>query len=442
MNCVECHENLVAHMEGCLEPDSSRHCLDHLDACAACRAKLATITELQHHLVEAGQRASEVSISQTVMRRIQADPSLRPKESIMKRLLSGWGFPLSAVACAAAAITFLLVFSPGTQARAEGALAKGAQVVASLGSIHLRCKVRTQPDDNFPSIVPDQEFTDLEIWKQFGPEPKWRIEKPGRAAVMDGKCALLYLKKSNTAVKERPSMEAFDTGWLQHIADLGTTLNHELKNARAQHWKLNFEKGKAADGHVQSVVTILATSRVPEDDYLRNRYIDLSDTRRVYRFNAKSNVLENAQVFFQRAGSETLIFELGQIECNPSIPASLFHLELPADVRWSQEQGLQPGDEKYLAMSPEKIARSFFEACGRKDWKEAEKLDVMPLSEGAKNQYGGLEVQSIGQAFTSKAYPGSFVPYTIRLRSGEVKTFNLALRKDGKGGVWQVDGGY
>ena len=26
----------------------------------------------------------------------------------------------------------------------------------------------------------------MKIWKQFGEKPKWRVEKPGRVAVMDG----------------------------------------------------------------------------------------------------------------------------------------------------------------------------------------------------------------------------------------------------------------
>ena len=44
-------------------------------------------------------------------------------------------------------------------------------------------------------------------------------------------------------------------------------------------------------------------------------------------------------------------------------------------------------------------------------------------------------------AFTSKDYPGRFVPYEIKLESGDVIKHNLALKKDGKTGRWWDDGG-
>ena len=57
---------------------------------------------------------------------------------------------------------------------------------------------------------------------------------------------------------------------------------------------------------------------------------------------------------------------------------------------------------------------------------------------------GGLEVINIGDSFTSalSLISGArFVPYEIKLKSGAVKKFNLALKKDGKTSRWYVDGG-
>jgi hypothetical protein len=49
----------------------------------------------------------------------------------------------------------------------------------------------------------------------------------------------------------------------------------------------------------------------------------------------------------------------------------------------------------------------------------------------------------IGKVFKSadKGYPGVFVPYQIKLKSGEVLKHNIALKKDKKTGRWFVDGG-
>ena len=40
----------------------------------------------------------------------------------------------------------------------------------------------------------DEDFQPIEMWKQFGNPPQWRIEKPGRVVVMDGKSAFLWIK--------------------------------------------------------------------------------------------------------------------------------------------------------------------------------------------------------------------------------------------------------
>jgi outer membrane lipoprotein-sorting protein len=443
MKCSECRDNLVAHAEGLLDPEESLQCRSHLEACADCRAEYASITNLQHRLIDGGREAAKVSLIDAVMLQIQAVPQNTKRETTMKRFFSGWGFRLSAATCAVAAVTLMLVFSPGTQVKAGQVMARGAEAVAKLGSIHLQCRIRARSNDNFVSIDPNGDYSTLELWKQFGSNTKWRIEKPGRVAVMDGQSAFLYQKQTNTAFKDRPSMDAFDTRWLQHIADLSETINHELHNARSKGWKLKLAEEKTADGRMKSVVTILAKPGIPDDDYLKNKSIDDSDTRRVYRFDAQTGILEGAQFFLTRASGDLLLFEITSIECNRPIDASIFRLQLPENVTWWKAIPLQAGDDKYIAMTPEQAARPFLEACGREDWSEAAKLlDGVPISEKGKRTYGGLVVRGIGQAFKSKASTSHFVPYEIQLRNGEVKKHNLAMRRNEKTSTWFVDGGY
>jgi hypothetical protein len=47
----------------------------------------------------------------------------------------------------------------------------------------------------------------------------------------------------------------------------------------------------------------------------------------------------------------------------------------------------------------------------------------------------------LGDPFQSGQYPGWFVPYEIRLKSGEVKKHNLAIRNGNPAKHWLVDGG-
>jgi len=441
MNCAECRENLLAFVEGLLDREESLQCQAHLETCAACRAEHTAFTCLQRRLVTRGQMAAEVSLVQPVMRRIRAVQPDRERYSIMSKLFTRWGFGLGAAAGAAALILAVLLISPKTQAAAAEVLARGARAVAKLSSVHLRGQLRTPPNDNFSAITPEADFVTLELWKQFEPELKWRVEKPGRFVVMDGQSTVHYLKPLNVAMKVQASPSAFDTDWFHRIANLSNTLTNELKNAVAKGWKLSVADERAADGRVKSIVTVVANSGLPEGDYVKNKFFDGADTRRVYRFDAESELLEGVQIYLAGKSGEVLIFELQQIDYNQPIDSTVFRAELPANVNWYQEPQKQPGDEKYAAMTPEQAARTFFEACGRSDWTEVGKFWPLPLDDRLKQYLGGLEIVSLGKPFSSQGYGGRFIPYEIRLKGGGVKKHNLAVRNDNPTKRWFVDGG-
>ena len=425
MNCAECRDNLVACAEGLLDREALLECQAHLEACASCRAEYQAIASLQQRLVARGQAAAEVSIVAPVMQRVLQKRNEPERETIMSKILKyRWGFGLGTAAGAAAIILMAFLIFPRAQATAAEIMTKGAQAVAKLTSIHIRGQLRTAPADNFGYINPDSEFYTIELWKQFEPELKWRVEKPGRVAVMDGQSTVLYIKAANYGARfPHPSPSAYDTDWLQRIANLSNTISNELNRAQAKGWKLDTTEETAADGRMKSIVTIHAKSGIPENDYGKNNFFDNADTRRVYRFDAQTKLLETVQVYLVRPSGETLIFDLSQIDFNPPIDPSIWKLELPADVSWSQEPQKLPDNEKYASMTAEQAARAFLEACAREDWNEAGKF-MSPITEGVKQAYGGLEIISLGESFTSKSYGGRFVPYEIKLQPQE---FNMRV---------------
>jgi outer membrane lipoprotein-sorting protein len=442
MNCAECRDNLVACLEGLLEAEPARQCQAHLERCEACRLEYAAINRLQERLVARGRVAAEVSLVEPVMRAVRQQ-QIKPERTTLMSLLfkNRWGFGLGAAASAAAIILIIALASPNAQAKAVDVLAKGAKAMANLTSVHLRGQLRTLPADNFSYIDAKSEFYPIELWKQFQPELKWRVEKPGRVAVMDGQQTVLYIKAGNTGVKvPQRTTSAFDTDWLQRIANLSNTINNELRNAQAQGWKLGLTEETGSDGRVKSVVTVNAKCGLPDDDYTRNKFLHDADTRRVYRFDAQSERLESVQIYLVKGASEVQIFELSRIDYNQPIDPSVWQLNLPADVSWFQEPQKLPDNEKYASMTPEQATRAFFEACAKGDWTEAGKF-MSPVNQGLKDYLGGLQVVSLGQAFSSQNYPGRFVPYEIKLKDGTVKKHNLAVRKDNQAGRWQVDGG-
>jgi len=443
MNCAECRDNVVPCLEGLLEPEQARQCQAHLETCAACQAEYNAVARLQQRLVAGGRAAADVSVVEPVMRRVLQGQKKPERTSIMSKLMQfRWGFGLGA-AGAAAAILILTLSPSNVQAKAAEVLAKGARAVAKITSVHFRGLVRTRPQDNFSYINPDCEFYTIELWKQFEPQLKWRVEKPERVAVMDGQSTTLYIRAANTAMRvPKPASSAFDTDWLQRLANLSTAIENELENAQAKGWKLSLDRQNGPDGRVKAIVTVEAKSDLPANDYLKNKFVDTSDTRRVYRFDDQTGLLEGVQVYMTRPAGDVLIFELQQIDYNQAIQAAKFQIELPADVNWYQEPQKLPDTQKYAAMTAEQAARAFFEACSRSDWTEAAKFFPMPLNEQIRQYVAGLEIVSLGQSYGSQGYPGRFVPYEIKMKNGDVKEHNLALKKDPRTARWFVDGGF
>ena len=80
------------------------------------------------------------------------------------------------------------------------------------------------------------------------------------------------------------------------------------------------------------------------------------------------------------------------------------------------------------------------------DWAMVYKLD--PTLEHSSNlndmklEYGGLQVISVGKSFKSGLYAGKYVPYEVKLKSGNIQKYNLAVRNDNPEKLWVIDGGY
>jgi|GEM_PF-591474 len=326
-----------------------------------------------------------------------------------------WGLG-TAVGAMAAVIVLTITTSTKALATPQEVMIRGAQAVAQLTCVHLKGQLRTPPDDNFSLIDSNLDFCTIELWKQINPDLKWRIEKPGRVVLMDGKTTLMYIKEGKIAAKFNQSTEnAFDTEWLHRIANLSMTISNELRLAQAKGCKLELATKTATDGSLKDIVTIHTKAGLPEDDYLKNRYLEDTDTRRVYQFDDKTELLENVQYYMVLPNTEVLLFELSQVEYNHPIGSGVWELALPEDVAYYQPPQKLPDNERYAAMTSEQAAKAFLEACGKEDWNEVGKF-LSPLSSQTKKNMGGLEIISLGKPFTSQDYAGDFVPYEIKLR--------------------------
>ena len=93
--------------------------------------------------------------------------------------------------------------------------------------------------------------------------------------------------------------------------------------------------------------------------------------------------------------------------------------------------------------TPDAMARAWFGALSTGDVNSINQLGGGALwaKPETRQSYEGLQVVSIGTPFHRSPLPQWFVPYEIRLKSGEVKKFNLAVRNDYPDKKWRFDGG-
>jgi hypothetical protein len=450
MNCTEFREDFAAYAEGLLESESASRIESHLTDCAACRAEFEEVRRLVVRLTRAGLGAPGISLESQTMDRIIRQQALILRRLQMRKRIRFLGI---SGAMAAAIVLFFVAgiwmtsnsskiqAAENSKVEAARTMAQGVKALPNVSSIHIRGKMRTLPADNFANIMSEGgELVPIELWKQFGEKPKWRVEKPGRVAVMDAESTMMLIKPDRAMKLPHPADSAFDNGWLLSLTNVRDLVKEELQTALAEGWDINLVHER--DGEAKKLaVTVEAKAGLSDDNYLKNKFIDTSDTRRVYRFDAETKRLEAFHIYLHEKGKDVLIFETEEIEYDNPIDPATFSLDLPKDVVWYEEPAKLADNEKYEKMTPKEAATAFFEACSKEDWRELKNYWPVSVDERFKTNLGGLEIMSIGEPFQAKPYPGWFVPYEIKLKNGEVKKHNLAVRNDNPAKRYMVDGG-
>jgi hypothetical protein len=329
-------------------------------------------------------------------------------------------------------------------ASATVVLQNAVNAVSDLWSVHMKARMRTRPGDNFSNIGLDYDFVDIEMWKRTNEDGlvQWRVEKPGRVLLMDGQSTIMLMGRNYARLEERPlPLGCFDS-WSGRLLNVQGLLDNELQKAKNIPDRAISLWREEVDGRDKVVLNVDITTDVPEDDYLRNKFIHDSDYLKMYRFDAQTKLLEGLQVYVHTPDKDVLIFEVTEIEYNIEIDDSIFALELPEDMIWYEKPEILPDNEKYQQMGPREMAQAFFQACADENWDEI--LKFKPSSEvpqWLKDKYGGLEIISIGEPFKSGSYSGWFVPYEVRLKSGGIQKYNLAVRNDNTAKRYVQDGG-
>jgi outer membrane lipoprotein-sorting protein len=441
MNCQDCSDQLVPFVEHLLDDAAAEAMKEHLARCANCRAEANATRQLRGRLLAAADTPIGAGLSQAVMDQIlvrQVEVTRRLK---MRRRLQVFGMSGIAAALLIGITWVALEYGP-SPATAQEVIARGVQAATNLKSIYLKCRVRTLPGDNFESLDVKRDLIDVELWKDFGPPLRWRIEKPGRVVVMNGQNTVMLMGNKVGVKLDVAAPSAFDTEWLHRLAAIDGVLSQELASTSIPSHQSKISRVERPDDATHEMVVVQVEMNDNVGAYLKNKSLETSDTRREYLFDRKTGRLENAKFYCQSdEGKDVLVLEIVQIDYDPAIDPGKFELEIPKDVVWFQQPQRLPDNEKYDKMTPSEAAHDFFAACGSRDWGKAEKFWQMPLTDEVKQYLGGLEMIKLGEPFQAKPYGGWFVPYEIKMSNGEVRKHNLALRNDNPAKRYVVDGG-
>lgn len=329
-------------------------------------------------------------------------------------------------------------------ASAAQVLQDAIDAVADVWSVHMKAQMRTRPSDNFSNIGLNYDFVDIEMWKRTNAnsQVQWRVEKPGRVLLMDGQTTIMFIRPNRGVLREKPlPLGCFDS-WSGRLLNVHDLLDNELQKAKNNPDREVYLWHKEIEGQDKIILEVEVTADVPEDDYLRNQFILDSDHLKVYRFDAETKLLEGLQVYVHTEDEDVLIFEVTDIEYNTEINDGVFTLDLPENMNWYRKPKKLPDNEKYQKMSPKEVATVFFQACANEDWEEFLKFwHSSAVGQRTKGYLGGLEIISIGEPFKSGRYPGWFIPYEIKLKNGQNRKHNLAIRNDNPAKRYVVDGG-
>jgi outer membrane lipoprotein-sorting protein len=376
----------------------------------------------------------------------QVKPQTAAQQPATRRTIMG--SPI--VKLAAAAGLILAVVLPATllvkstpTASAAVILQQAAEAMEKLKSFHIKVEMRTLPGDNFSLIRLDLDFVPIDFWKQFTNElwGKWRLEEPGRVVVMDGRLSSMFYKYLNTVHEvEDPDPERY---WTECLVELDKVMVREARNASEHPAEFTSSRQRGADGREKVIVSVEVPSKVPETDYSRDKSIKNSDHLKIYQFDAESKLLENTEIYVHHKGRDVLVFRLVEAEYNVEFEPALFTLDLPADVIRTVLLQILPDNERYEKMTPKEAATVFFTAWANGDWDEILKFKGQTgVPQVMKDYYGGLTVIEIGEPFQSAGSNERwYVPFKIKLKSGEVVDHKLALVKDESIKRFRYDGG-
>jgi outer membrane lipoprotein-sorting protein len=450
MTCTEIREIFVEYLEGLLSAEQKQKFESHLENCPQCKMELESLRALNQRFFADAENSQQKNFKSEVMNKIICEQNKKLRQTaginrrfeivrkIMKSRITKFAVAAVILIAASLGITFLNKSTP--VAYANQILTDAVKAVSDLTSVHMKARMRTLEGDNFGLIGLEFDFVPIEMWKRTEPNGllQWRVEKPKRVLLMDGQSTLMLMGTNHGVRADKPyPLGCFDS-WFARLLDVQGLLDSELHNAKNNSNNEAALHHETINGKDKIILEVESTTDVPENDYMRNKFIFDSDHLKVYQFDSETKLLESFQIYVHTGSNDILIFEITNIEYNQPISDSVFKVDLPENMIWYETPKVLPDNEKYQKMSPKEAAQAFFEACAKEDWNECLKFEAKSsVDERTKKYLGGLEIINIGEPFKSGGYGGWFVPYEIKFKPNEI---NIRLSNANSAGRFVITG--
>jgi len=447
MNCETCKREMVNLFDTNMDPELKNSILEHINRCFDCQKEYHNALEIISMLKPKLQPNAPFLLKQNIMNQLKMENTeMKAQDPKVKKFSPRFKRILLVAAVLAATMVIIPIVNNNTSvfnstARAANSLIDNSiRATQLVKSMIVKLKVRTLPNDNFSLVGPDYEMVNHSIYKQFGNPHKWRVEKPGRVVVCNGEFQYMHIVGMQEFYKA-PSYHNL-------IEDFELYLEPEKILIKEQY---NLKKdGSALTMEVKNGLVYLAVTHKAQGDftneYMLNTSIEESHNRREYVFDNDTKLLRGLKIYLIEGEKETLIVNLESIEYNVDIDPTLFALHIPQGQECIDLAAVPKG-EVFTNITSKQAAEILCKRLSQKDW-----LLVAPalinygpngeLSSDMKEKLGGLTLLQLGEPFKSGQYPGEFVPYEVRLKSGRIVKHNLALRNDNPNKVWLVDGGF
>lgn len=448
MNCRSFRKHQAELLDACPDPITTADLLEHAAGCSKCGQELRETQALLARITPSQRLHTSQKVKERIMNSItELDATNSTARTVTSRRPIYLKFARAGVL---AAILLLAIVAVGqftgrgkNASPAFASLAQAAEFVQGVKTMHISARMRTLPIDNFDHIDLNAPLIPVEMWRDFGNPSRMRIEKQGRQIVADGNTTTLLVQPDGRSSVRKLNGTA--EGLFLTLAPLlhaDTLFERESEATNDPDSTVTIATKIGSDGRKKTILTISAKAKgdFSESDYAKNKSIIESDNVRIYTFDAEASRCESVQVYVRTEHGIVLVFETTRIEYDIPLNASLFHLDVPKDAIVTNEPSESSIDNSW--MQPDEFAREFFEALSRSDWKTAVAFGGAWFdTPESHKKYDGLDVISVGKPFKSGLYPGWLVPYEIKLKGGDVKKWNLAVRNDNPDKQWKMDGG-